>query len=214
MIKEPARTILDAPAELIGPAGTGRAALGSAISLFLLFLIVALGQRPAGAQVIPRLQAFGGYSYMRFDSRTIGFADESNLQGWNASLAFNVLPYLGAVGEISGQYASQVDFRDVAVGPQILYPKWKLLFFGHGLFGKGRSFDSVGTGMGDTQRAYLFGGGVDMDVPGHKRFALRLQADYIHSTLFSSTQSNVRISAGLVYHWHSFHKRHRVPSAP
>jgi len=187
---------------------------GRRLGFGLALLLLVAGMQAAQAQTISRVQVFGGYSYTRFDTRTVGFANESNLNGWNLSAAFNVLPYLGAVGEVSGQYGPQINFRDVAFGPQVLYPRWGFLFFGHGLFGKARSFDSVGNGLGDTQRAYLFGGGVDMGVPHHPRFALRLQGDYAHSSLFGADQNDLRISVGLVYHWHPFGRRHRVPSAP
>jgi hypothetical protein len=215
MSKQPAIRTPAAPTQSTARAGARRrTASGWTASISLLLSILAFGSRPAPAQTISRLQLFGGYSYTRFDTRTFGFADKSNLNGWNASAAFNVLTYLGGVAEISGQYGPHVNFRDVAFGPQVLYPRWNLLFFGHGLFGKGRTFDSIGSGLGDTQRAYLFGGGVDMDVPHHDRFAIRVQGDYIRSSLFNADQNNVRVSVGLVYHWHPFRRRHRVPSAP
>jgi Outer membrane protein beta-barrel domain len=215
MRKEPAITApnLQPQSTVAGRRGCRRVC-GPAIGLSLLLLVLVSAAPSASAQTVSRVQVFGGYSYTRFESRTLGFADNSDLSGWNASVAFNVLPYLGGVGEISGQYGSHINFRDVAFGPQILYPRWNLLFFGHALFGKGRSFDDIGFGQGDTQRAYMFGGGVDMDVPHHQSFAIRVQGDYIHSNLFNANQQNVRISVGLVYHWHPFSRRHRAPSAP
>ncbi|HWX94743.1 MAG TPA: hypothetical protein VNY29_19090 [Terriglobales bacterium] len=36
------------------------------------------------------------------------------------------------------------------------------------------------------------------------------QVDYLHATLFSTTQKNFRFSTGLVYRWGSIKKTHRT----
>ena len=84
---------------------------------------------PAGAQDMPRVQVFGGYSYTRFDSPSFGFANPSGLNGYNFSPAFNLIRGFGVVAELSGQYGSNLNFRDIAVGPQFLYPKGKATIF-------------------------------------------------------------------------------------
>ncbi len=176
--------------------------------LFLLALLAAL---PSPAQNEPRLQVFAGYSYLRFDSKAFGFANSSNLNGYTISPAFNIIRGLGVVGELSGQYGSHVNLRDVTFGPQFLYPLGKKLFFGHFLFGDSRTFVSVGTGDGSTARMYAGGGGMDWELS--PRFSFRvIQADYLHTTLFQGTQNSFRISTGLVYHWHTLRKkRHKMP---
>jgi hypothetical protein len=163
------------------------------------------------AQEIPRAQLFGGYSYTRFDSPTLGFANPSNLSGFNISPAFNLAYGFGVKAELTGQYGSKLNVRDVTVGPQFLYPRGRALFFVHGLFGDSRSFVRVGTGEGDTARAIVLGGGVDLDVS--PRFAFRaVQVDYVRTTLFSTTQNNVRISTGLVYRWHTIRRKGHKPT--
>jgi len=165
----------------------------------------------AMAQEIPRAQLFGGYSYTRFDSPTLGFANPSNLSGFNISPAFNLAYGFGVKAELTGQYGSKLNVRDVTVGPQFLYPRGRALFFAHALFGDSRSFVRVGTGEGDTARAIVLGGGVDLDVS--PRFAFRaVQVDYVRTTLFSTTQNNVRISTGLVYRWHTIRRRGHKPT--
>jgi hypothetical protein len=174
----------------------------------ILVLMLAGVSLPAVAQDIPRVQVFGGYSYTRFDTKSFGFSDQTGLNGYNFSPAFNIANGLGAVAELSGQYQSQTNLRDIAAGPQFLYPRGQKLFFAHLLFGQARTFVRVGNGEGDTARAVAFGGGMDWDVS--PRFAVRVfQVDYLHTNLFQTTQNNLRFSAGLVYHWGSIGKKGR-----
>lgn len=165
----------------------------------------------AVAQDTPRVQVFGGYSYTRFDSPSFGFSSPSGLNGYNFSPAFNLIRGFGVAAELSGQYGSNLDLRDIAVGPQFLYPKGKALFFGHVLIGSARSLVHVGNSEEDTARAVALGGGMDFGISSH--FALRVfQVDYLHTSLFSETQNNLRFSTGLVYRWGTLKKGHRSPT--
>ena len=114
------------------------------------------------------------------------------------------------VAELSGQYGSNLNLRDIAVGPQFLYPKGKALFFGHVLIGRCPLAGAGGNSEEDTARAVVVGGGMDFDLTS--RFAVRVfQVDYLHTTLFSQTQNNLRFSTGLVYRWGRIKKGHRAP---
>jgi hypothetical protein len=184
-----------------------------AVTSAIVVVVLALfGSLPARAQDTPRVQVFGGYSYTRFDSPSFGFANASNLNGYTFSPAYNIIPGFGVVAELSGQYNSKLNLRDLTVGPQILFPRGNKTFFGHLLIGDGRSFVNVGLGEGDTSRAVILGGGMDLDVT--PRFAWRVfQVDYVHTGLFKDTQNNVRLSTGLVYRWHSIRQKgHRAPA--
>jgi hypothetical protein len=180
--------------------------------LVLFCLAMFGGVVPSRAQTVPRVQLFGGYSYTRFDSSTFGFAGGSNLNGWNVAVSGNILRNLGATAELSGQYGNHLNLRDFAVGPQVLFPRGRFLIFGHLLIGKGRTFVSEGGGVGDTQRAYVAGGGMDM--PFIHRFDIRIfQADYVRTGFLQQTQNNYRVSAGVVYHWGEIKRtRHRAPN--
>jgi hypothetical protein len=162
------------------------------------------------AQEIPRAQLFGGYSYLNFDSRSFGFANRSSLNGYTVSPAFNITYGLGVVAEVSGQYGSRMNFRDITIGPQFLYPRGKMLFTGRALFGSTRSFVNVGAGERDRERGVLLGASIDWSIAS--RFAIRVvQADYVHSSLFDGKQNSVRISTGLVYQWHTIKRKKRRP---
>ncbi len=129
---------------------------GSTTVFLFLFLFI-VGSLPSAAQDVPRIEVFGGYSYLRFDSRSFGFAGSSNLNGYNLAPAFNIFHGFGVVGELSGQYGSHLNLRDVAVGPQILYPRNNLIFFAHVMYGDARTHVSVGNGPGDTARVIVAG---------------------------------------------------------
>jgi hypothetical protein len=177
-------------------------------AVFPILLLVISAALPAVAQDIPRLQVFAGYSYTRFDSPSFGFSNPSGLNGWNFSPAFNLIRGFGVAAEVSKQYGSNLDLRDIAVGPQFLYPRNKTLFFAHVLIGSARSFVRVGNGELDTDRAIAVGGGMDLDISS--RFALRVfQVDYLRTTLFQEKQNSLRFSTGLVYHWGALKRKGR-----
>jgi hypothetical protein len=183
-----------------------RSPLKPTLVLSLLLLTIAVLPRTLAAQDTPRVQVFGGYSYTRFDSPSFGFANPSGLNGYNFAPAFNLVRGFGVKAELSGQYGSNLNLRDIAIGPQFLYPKGKAMFFAHVLIGDARSLVRVANGEEDTARAVIAGGGMDLDITN--RFAVRLfQVDYLHTTLFSAKQNNFRISTGLVYRWGSINKK-------
>jgi hypothetical protein len=60
-----------------------------------------------------------------------------------------------------------------------------------------------------TARIITVGGSMDFYLSS--RFALRaFQVDYLHTSLFNTTQKNLRFSTGLVYRWGSIKKTHRT----
>jgi hypothetical protein len=181
---------------------------GMTAAVLLLLLTIGTSWR-AAAQEMPRVQVFGGYSYTRFDTPSFGFVHSTGLNGYTFSPAYNIIRGFGVVAELSGGYTTNRNLRDLAVGPQFLYPKGKLMFFGHLLFGDARSLVQAGPPQEDTARAVAVGGGIDY--PISPRFALRaFQVDYLHTTLFNTTQNNFRVSTGLVYRWGSIKKTHRT----
>jgi hypothetical protein len=182
----------------IAPVGTARGI--SSLAVFSLLLISAT---VATAQQSTRLDVFGGVSYMRFDSPSIGYANYSNLIGWNASGTVNLKFNLSATVDLSGEYGSHLDVYNWMFGPQYTWRKETHRYFVHGLFGKDQTranitqptrpyFESVG-------KSYGGGGGVDWDLS--PRITVRLQADYLRSDTFGPTLSNIRGSAGLVFHF-------------
>lgn len=169
------------------------AAAISAASLCLLLI-----PSRADAQEAPRLAVFGGYSHLRFDSRPLGFADYSNLNGAFGGFAFNLTRNFGAVAEIGQQYGSHLEVANWLVGPQVYYHRWGVNFFGHVLFGQGQTRVDLGTPVRSTGRATAGGGGFDIPI-GHRLSIRAIQADYISMHSFDSTQGNLRLSTGVVF---------------
>jgi hypothetical protein len=169
---------------------------------FMLALIV-LSAIPLVAQNIPRIDVFGGYSYLRFDSAPLGFNGRSNLNGWNASVSVpNIYRHLGITADASGNSGSELTVYNFLVGPQLSVSHGENRLYGHVLFGKTRErFEPQGVstpGFSTLVRAYALGGGYDWNL--NRRFDIRLiQADYLHSSAFGSKQNNLRLSTGIVF---------------
>jgi opacity protein-like surface antigen len=81
-------------------------------------------------------------------------------------------------------------------GPQLSHRVGKFHIYVHGLGGVAH-FSGFGLGS-QNSLGWALGGGADYDFDSH--FAFRpVQLDYLGSHFFSTTQSNVRYSVGLVY---------------
>jgi hypothetical protein len=180
------------------------------IATIVLLLLLTIGAAsPSAAQEMPRIQVFGGYSYTRYDTPSFGFSDTTGLNGYTFSPAYNLIRGFGVVAELSGQYKTGANLRDVAAGPQFLYARGNMLFFGRLLFGEARSLVQVGGPQEDSSRVIIGGGGLDYSITS--RFAVRaFQVDYVHTNLFNTTQDNLRFSTGLVYRWGTIKKTHRT----
>jgi hypothetical protein len=174
------------------------------------FFAVLLSSGSALAQDSPRAQLFAGYSFLSFNSQPFGFADRTSLNGLTIAPSFNLTHEFGITAQLSGQYGSQLSVRNATVGPQVIFTRGNMLFFGHLLIGKGRTFVKVGNGAGDSARALELGGGIDLGLSTH--FSVRaVQADFVHNSFFNGSQSSFRISTGLVYHLGGI-KKGRRPS--
>jgi len=173
--------------------------LKKATALFFLAccpLLSAQKQFPIGAEV------WGGYSYLRFEASQLGFADDLNLHGWNGGLSLpDLYRGFGVAADISGHYASEMEEYNFLIGPQYSFELKGMRLYGHGLFGKARDrLRQPGTTNfepSDLHKAFAFGGGVD--IPVSNRFSFRaLQADYLITNAFNTTQHNLRFSTGLI----------------
>lgn len=167
---------------------------------FLLFaccpLLSAQRQLPFSAEV------WGGYSYLRFEASKLGFADNLTLNGFNIGASLpNLYEGLGVAVDISGHYTAPMEEYNFLLGPQYSYSWHGMRFYGHGLFGKARDrLRQPGTSNiepSDLHKALALGGGVD--VPLGERFSFRaVQADYLITNAFGTTQHNLRFSTGLI----------------
>ena len=181
----------------------------------VLFLFAGL----ANAQ-IPSGNVFLGFSYERtnsseFSPNLIGTTLSSpNLHGWEASFEGKIVPFVGIVGDVSGHYGSQ-NFTEATpngllninvtgheqeylVGPRLSIPVGKFTPFAEVMVGAAH-IHSGGTlpGPSNSSFAYALGGGLDYRLFGP--VAARVEGDYLRTKFFSSTQNNLRLSAGVVF---------------
>jgi hypothetical protein len=189
---------------------TRLAALRPVAIWILLSLTVALSLRAQQVVEGPRVQVFAGYSGVRFDSKTFGFADSTNLNGWTGSAAYNFIPEFGVVGQIGGHYGPNIREVEWLIGPQVRYSRWNLDFFAHALFGKGQTTVTIASlSQKDNNRAYAFGGGFDFAIS--RRFSIRaVEVDYFRTSAIGADQANLKYSTGIVYRWGTV-RRHKAP---
>jgi opacity protein-like surface antigen len=187
-----------------------------------LFLIVALALALpviAQAQEAPRVQVFGGYSYMRLEDSGVDGLDR-DLNGYNVSGAFTVLKkslaikadVSGHFGNLSNILPTTTDLRQdmFLFGPQFTLRKsQRFQPFAHALFGFARqkiSNDVISGDITDTAFAFAIGGGVDIKALSSKLSLRMVQADFVRTQLGllsgvngdSTGSNNLRISTGLV----------------
>ena len=167
------------------------------------------------AQDRPRLEVFGGYSYLNADTQ--GTLGRVSAHGWEVAVTPRINRWLGVEADFSGHYKTQkvVDIlglsttsrgRDYSFlfGPKFSYhQERKISPFVYGLIGIDRlSGGGFGIDFGsENSLAAALGGGVD--VASYKHLAVRVQTDYFltrHLQFTNDvTRNNFRAAAGLVY---------------
>jgi hypothetical protein len=151
---------------------------------------------------LPTVEVFGGYSYLRYQSKTLGFADQLNMNGWAAGLSIHIYGGLGITGEASGHYAKDLEEYNFMAGAQYSTEWRSFRLTGHGLFGRARTrlTNPGNTFFGPSDLSRAWSGGGEVDVPlGPKSWFRILEADYLTTSAFGQTQHNLRLSTGLIY---------------
>jgi hypothetical protein len=170
------------------------------ILCLLVALASLLGASPASAQKAPRLQLFAGYSYLRFDSTTIGFPDYSNLHGAELSGAFNISRNFGIIADVGDHFGNHQRVYEYLFGPQFLGQRGRKIIFARALFGKSNDRVSVNGVKAAGGRAIGVGAGFDYYMS--PRYSIRVvQADYLDTRIFNASQGDLRVSTGIVFHW-------------
>ena len=180
-------------------------------SLLFISLVAVRAQQPSGAP--PLLELSGGYAYTHGESESgLGF----NLNGSTASLAYQFNNRLAVVGDFGVYRFSNPGpgltstMYTYLVGPRVALRRSggesRIAPFAQVLLGGGRLNASAGgVDAGENSLTVAVGGG--LNVSAGRRFSIRLfEADYLltrfnHPDGSSATQNNVRISAGIVFHF-------------
>jgi hypothetical protein len=168
-------------------------------------IVVALafaGVAPAAAQETPWVETFGGFMYLKADAG----GQNVSLRGWNLSVAENLNHWFGGAIDVSGAYGNPGGIHEfehtVVGGPVFSYRKNSAFTpFAHAMIGLIRgSRGYIGTSEGATRFTGVFGGGLDLKVRDHVAIRI-IQADYQVTPFFNQTQSNYRLSVGVVLRW-------------
>lgn len=168
----------------------------------LLLLVSCL----AFSQEYSKTEAFGGFQYVNFDAFGI---QRVNLMGWEGQGSYYFHKNLGITGDIAGAYGNpnvggytnHIHSYSYNFGPTLRLSPSNTTPFIHALFGMTHTNVDSGA-LSQTSFSFALGGGFDAGIT--KSLALRVfQFDYMHTgydySLGNTSQSNVRLAAGVVY---------------
>ncbi|MGA9771020.1 MAG: outer membrane beta-barrel protein [Blastocatellia bacterium] len=193
------------------------------LTIFTAVLLITLSA-PSQAQDAPDVEVFGGYSFFKGDGGGSLHGWNASIVG-NLGQSFGVVADLSGH---YGTQSLRADFSDpdfpatiiaradsnaklhmILGGLQYAYRKHKKITpFAHALFGASRlstkatlSFAGITREISTADIAFTaaFGGGLDLKL--NENVSLRMiQADYVLTRFGGSTQSNARLSIGIVLH--------------
>src|SRR5262245_461208 len=187
------------------------------LSLLTLLLVLCLPLAASAQEEAPKVEMFGGYSYLRINPGE--GADGVSSHGFNTSLAGNITRNIGLVGEFS-RFTKSISLSDVIsdpifgtaeararvstfmFGPRFTLRGGNAEPFVHALFGGAHGrFRASAAGVSEEASgvafAYALGGGLDIKL--HDNFAIRVaQLDYIQARIAGEGLNNLRYSAGVV----------------
>jgi len=180
-----------------------------------------------------KFELYGGYSYFRASVREAQFStctticpvhpftdvsQNANLNGWEFSGQYKILPFLGAVADFNGTYGTlnSANTREHAFlfGPQVSLSA-EVSPFAHALFGVAKEsqdtipvacpvllptctgFTSLGS---DTSFVSAVGAGIDIKAISFVSVRA-IQIDYLRTQFHGATQNQPRISFGVVFHF-------------
>jgi opacity protein-like surface antigen len=165
----------------------------------------------ASAQDFPKAEVFGGYSFAHLGAD----GGSANFNGGSASVAYNLYPWIGIVGDFGG-YHGDSSFADANLysylfGPRISLRHGPITPFVQTLFGGAHASASEecdaakvqpevgGCGsIGENSFAMTVGGGLDWNATPHIGVRL-IQAEYFMTNFASVRENGARISTGVVF---------------
>lgn len=149
----------------------------------------------ASAQLPTKGNVFFGYSYNHAE---IVSNDGTSLNGWNAQLEGDFLPWVGIVGDLGGTYGHNLGEHNYLFGPRVSARVGRYRPFAELMIGAAHVNVAHGAAT-DTSFANAFGGGLDYQVFGP--VSVRGQLDWVHTRFFSNGQNDVRFVTGLAFHF-------------
>lgn len=146
-----------------------------------------------------RWQLSLGIAWERFNSSIFN----ASAIGVNSSLVYYTNDWFGVEGSVSAMFAptifanEHVKIFNYGVGPRAVWRKLRWEPFGHAILGGTHVLPQT-AGNGTNSFALQLGGGADYRV--YPRLSLRVQLDWVHTSLFGQSQNNFQvIGAGVVH---------------
>ncbi|MGA3176850.1 MAG: outer membrane beta-barrel protein [Candidatus Acidiferrum sp.] len=141
-----------------------------------------------------------GADYVKFQSPTI----HANTVGTNTSGSYAVSDQFGVECAVATAFGREIYDREhvklliVDCGPRIVWGARKVARWGHVLAGWSHLQPQT---AGNSRSAFsiVAGGGADYRVK--EGFSLRVEANYVRTTFFNSSQNNIQAGVGVVYHF-------------
>jgi hypothetical protein len=174
--------------------------------LLAIFCFVCLS---ASAQDLPKVDIFGGYSFLNVGENNL--SSRQSLNGWEASASGNLTKWFAIEGDVSGHYKTEsangisatISDYTFAGGPRFNFKP----LFAHVLVGGDRvSASAFGFTTSHAGLSVAAGGGLQWSFSPH--LSARASADYVmdrHNISVPGvpsttiTLNNVRASVGIVY---------------
>ncbi len=156
-----------------------------------------------------KLELYGSYDYVRFNinANVVGQPPSQtfNANGGGGELMYNIKPWLGVLGDVSGLWATNATAQGAAIpylfGPRASFRHAKITPFVEVLFGGVATSSGIEQSGWQTHFALTAGGGIDVRLSKH--FSLRpVQAEYFLTKIpdgISNRQNNFRFGAGIVF---------------
>ena len=163
------------------------------LSTVVLFL--AITAAAASAQLPTKGNVYFGYAYNHAE---IVSNDGTSLNGWNAQLEGDFLPWIGIVGDLGGTYGHHIGEHNYLFGPRVAVRAGRYRPFAELLIGAAHINVADGAAT-DTSFANGFGGGLDYQIAGPVSW--RGQLDWIHTRFFDNGQNDVRFTTGVAIHF-------------
>ncbi|HEV2399735.1 MAG TPA: outer membrane beta-barrel protein [Candidatus Sulfotelmatobacter sp.] len=162
------------------------------------------------AQIPTSGNIFVGYSFENTNwSGLYTPLNRPNLNGWGASLEGKVFPHLGIVTDFSNRYGSQ-NFTlpsqnvnvtghewEILFGPRLSVPVGKFTPFAEAMAGVAHIHNGGSVpSSSNTSFGTALGGGLDYRLI--RLVAVRIEADYLGTRFFNTTQNALRLQTGIV----------------
>lgn len=180
------------------------------------------------AQETPKAEVFAGYALARVDDTQGPTAANIVQNGWNAAINFNLTKNIGIAADFGGYYGTHdgppftqftclgcpktfpgppvsTHLHTYLFGPQIAARMNRGTPFAHALFGGAQVNQSISASaagfpaftVSSSGFAFALGGGGDINFS--KQFPWRVQADYLRTAYFDTSQNDFRFATGVVF---------------